>query len=91
MHIKNAAKYAIITCKNHFISGLSKTGPDFPIREWNQLIPQCLITFNLLPNSIFNPDFSVYTYLFVPYDFNKYTTSPPGTRVIVHNKPGNHT
>ena len=27
----------------------------------------------------------------VPYDFNKYHMAPPGTRVIVHEKPGKRT
>ena len=36
-----------------------------------------------------NPYLSSYAYLFGPYDFNKSPMAPPGTRVIVHNKPGN--
>ena len=45
----------------------------------------------LLFNSRVDPDLSAYTYLFGPYDFNKFTMANPGTRVIVHNKPGKRT
>ena len=54
MHWWNAAERVIITCKNHFISGLSTTDTDLPISEWDQLPSQCLITLNLLLNCIVN-------------------------------------
>ena len=38
-----------------------------------------------------NRALSVYAYLFGPYDFNKSPMEPTGTRVIVHDKPGNRT
>ena len=50
-----------------------------------------MITLNILRNSRVNPDISAYAYLFGPYDFNKSPMIPPGTRMIVHNKPDNHT
>ena len=61
MHRKNAAERAIITCKNHFISGFSTTDPDLTISKWDQLLSQCMITLNLLYNSRVNPDISEYS------------------------------
>ena len=83
MHIRNAAEQAIRTYKNHFISGFSTTDPYFPIRYWDRLISQCVITLNLLQNSRVNPALSAYTYLFGTYDFDKSPMAPPGTRLIV--------
>ena len=48
-----------------------------------------MITLKLLLNSRFNPDLSAYTYLFLPYGFNKSPMAPPGTCVIVHDKRSN--
>ena len=91
MHRRNAAERTIRTCKNHFIAGFSTTDPDLPIRKWDQLLSQCVITLNLLRNSRVNPDLSEYAYLFGPYDFNKSPMAPPRTRVIVNYKPDNCT
>ena len=49
-----------------------------------------MITLNLLRNLRANPDLSAYDYVFGPYDLNTSHMAPPGTRVIVHGKPGNH-
>ena len=89
MHRRNAAERAIITFNNHFVLVLSTTDPYFPIRNWYQLLSQFFITLNLLLNSGVNPALSVYAYLYGRYYFNKYPMLPPGTRIIVHNKPVN--
>ena len=91
MHRLNTAERAIRTYKNHLIAGLSTTDPYFSISEWGRLFYQCLITLNPLINSRVNPDLSEYAHLFGPYDFNKSPMAPPGTRVIVHEKPDNRT
>ena len=51
MQRRNEAERAIITSRNHLISGLAMTYPDPPIIQCDQLLPQCLITLNLLHNS----------------------------------------
>ena len=91
MHRQNAAERAIRTYKKHFISGFSTTDPYFPIIKWDRLLSQCAITLNLLRNSRVNPDLSAYAYLFGPYYFNESPMAPPGTRMIVHDEPGNRT
>ena len=87
MHRKNAAERAIITYKNHFISGLKTTDPYLPISKWYRLLFQCAITLNFLRNSRVNRALSEYAYLFGPYSFNKSPVVTPGTCVIVHDKP----
>jgi hypothetical protein len=48
LHRRNATERAIRTFKNHFIAGLCTTNPDFPLHLWDRLLPQALITLNLL-------------------------------------------
>ena len=91
MHSQNFAERSIWTCKKHFIAGFSTTDPNVPIKKWDRLISQCVITLYLLQNSRVNPALSEYVDLFGPYDFNKSPMVPPGTRVIVHDKPIIHT
>ena len=48
VHRQNAAERAIQTWKNHFLAGISPLDPNFPIQEWDRLLPQCDIILNLL-------------------------------------------
>ena len=47
-HRANAAERAIQTFKNHFKAGLATLDPDFPVKEWDRLLPQAELTLNLL-------------------------------------------
>jgi len=48
MHRANAAERCIQTFKDHLLSGLATCDPEFPINEWDRLLPQCEMTLNLL-------------------------------------------
>ena len=86
-HRRNAAERAIQTFKHHFISGLSSTNFNFPINQWDRLIPQAIITLNLLRKARANPNLSSYAYLHGNYNFNKNPMAPPGTLMLAHEKP----
>ena len=86
-HQRNAAERAIQTFKNHFIAGLATADPKFPLREWDRLIPQAILTLNIMRECRINPKLSAYAYLFGQFDFNATPLAPPGTRVIAHEKP----
>ena len=86
-HRRNAAERAIQTFKNHFIAGLATADPKFPLREWDRLIPQAIITLNIMRECRINPKLSAYAYLFGQFNFNATPLAPPGTRVIAHEKP----
>jgi hypothetical protein len=88
-HRTNAAERAIRTFKNHLIAGLCSVDNDFPIHLWDRLIPQALVTINLMRGSRINPKHSAWSQLFGPYDFNKEPIAPPGIKVLVHVKPEN--
>lgn len=86
MHRINAAERAIRTWKNHFISGLCTVDPKFPLTQWPELIPQGVITLNIVRPCRVNPSLSAYHYVWGAYDFNKTPLAPPGTKIVAHNK-----
>ena len=83
-HRSNAAERAIQTYKNHFKAGLASLDPDFPIKEWDRLIPQANLTLNLLRAARSNPRLSAHAYIEGQFDYNKTPLVPPGTRIIAH-------
>ena len=87
IHRRNASKRAICTFKNHFIAGLASTDPNFPLSNWCRLLPQAKLTLNLLRASRLNPKLSAYAQLEGTFDFTRTPLAPPGTRVIIHEKP----
>jgi hypothetical protein len=81
VHRRNAAERAIRTLKHHFIAGLCSTNPDFPLNLWDKLLPQCLVTLNLLRRSHINPQLSAQAHINGAFDFNgqksSYMKNPP--------------
>ena len=59
-HHVNAAKRAIQTFKDHFISALATTDIEFPLQLWNKLTSQVVATLNLMRASRINPRISAY-------------------------------
>ena len=86
-HRSNNAERAIQTFKCHFISGLATCDPTFPISEAKQLIPQALITLNLLRKSRLHPGKSAYQEMHGDFDANRFELHPPGTRVLTLDDP----
>ena len=87
LHRRNAAERAIQTFKNHFIARIVSTHNDLPLHLWCRLLPQAIITLNLLCPSRINPILSAHAQLHGQFDFNATPFVPPGTKVIVHQKP----
>ena len=87
MHRRNAVEKAIRTFKNHLISGLATCDPEFPVHEWDRILPQCEITLNLLRNSRINPNLSSWATIKHIHDFNKWPMAPPGSKILIHSKP----
>ena len=83
----NVAERAICTLKNHVIAILCDTYPNFNLVLWDKLIPQALITLNILCKSNINTNISTYSQLYGAYDFNYTPITPLGIRVMVHKKP----
>ena len=87
IHRRNASECAVRTFKNHFIAGLASTDPNFPLSNWCRILPQAELTLNLLRASRLNPKLSAYAQLEGTFDFTCTPLAPPGTPVIIHEKP----
>jgi Reverse transcriptase (RNA-dependent DNA polymerase) len=87
VHRRNAAERAIRTFKNHFIAGLCSLDPRFPLHLWDRLLPQAVITLNLLRGSRVNPKQSAWAQYNGQFDFDRTPLGPPGCRVLAHEKP----
>ena len=87
IHRRNASERAIRTFKNHFIAGLASTDPNFPLSNWCRILPQAELTLTLLRASRLNPKLSAYAQLEGTFDFTCTPLAPPGTPVIIHEKP----
>jgi len=70
IHRRNAAECVICTFKNHFIAGLCTTDPNVPLHLWDKLLPQALITLNLLHTSRSNPRLSAWAQVHGQFDYN---------------------
>jgi hypothetical protein len=88
-HRQNAAERAIISFKDHLITGLCSTDKSFPMHLWDRLLPQAVITLNMLRTSRINPKLSASTPIDGQYDFNRAPMAPPCTRIIAHETPSN--
>ena len=86
--IKILPKNSNRTLKNHLLSGLATCDDNYPIHEWDRLLPQCELTLNLLQNLRINSKLSSWALLNGNHDFNKVQLAPPETKVVIHNKPG---
>jgi hypothetical protein len=87
LHRTNNAERAIATFKDHLISGLAATDPSFPLPLWDRLIPQAVLTLNLLRPARFNPRLSAWAALNGTFDFNATPLAPPGTKVLIYDPP----
>jgi hypothetical protein len=54
---------------------------------WERLLPQAVITLNMMRTSRINPKLSAAMHIFGQYDFNRAPMAPPGTRIIAHDTP----
>ncbi len=80
----NLAERAIQAFKNHFkavIAGVDKT---FPMRLWGRLLPQMVLTLNLLQQSNVSPKVSAYQYVNGAFDYNKMPLALIGCAVQIH-------
>ena len=87
MHRRNIAERAIQTYKGHFISTLAGVSDDFPIHQWHELVPQIVLTLNLLRQSHVAPNVSAYAYHHGNFDYNRMPLAPMGCTVQFHIKP----
>ncbi len=86
-HQQNLAERAIQTFKNLFkaiIQGLDET---FPIKLWDKLLPQTILTLNLLRQSNAIPTVSAHQYVHGQFGYNTMPLAPLGCAVQMHKAP----
>jgi hypothetical protein len=83
-HRRNLAERAIQTFKSHFISILAGVEPNFPMNLWDRLVPQAVVTLNLLRQSRKNPAILAYQHVNGVFDYNKTPLGPLGCAVEMH-------
>jgi hypothetical protein len=88
-HRQNATERAIQMFKGHFISVLALAGvaEGFPINQWGKLLPQTILTLNLLRQLNMAPNISAYAYHHGTFDYNRMPIAPIGCSVQFHIKP----
>ena len=80
-HRRNLAERAIQTFKCHFKAILAGLDDNFPMRLWDKLLPQTILTLNLLRQSNVAPMVSAYQYVNGSFDYNKTPLAPLGCAV----------
>ncbi len=70
-HRRNLAERAIQTFKNNFKAILAGVVDSFLMRLWVKLLPQTVLTLNLLCQSNVAPTVSAYQYVRGSFDYNK--------------------
>ena len=88
-HRANIAEVTIKAFKQHFLSILAGTAPDFPLSFWDELLPQTTKTLNILRQSNATPTISAHAHLCGQHDYNAEPLKPMGQSAEVHVKPAN--
>ena len=83
-HRRNLAERAIQTFKSHFKSILAGVDDSFPMRLWDRLLPQTILTLNLLRQSNAVPTISAWQYVHGHFDYNKMPLAPMGCAVQLY-------
>jgi hypothetical protein len=85
-HQQNLAERAIQTFKNHLKAIIAGVDNNFPMNPWDRLLPQTVLTLNLLQHLNIAPTVSAYQYVNGPFDYNKMPLGPMGCAVQIHER-----
>jgi hypothetical protein len=86
-HRRNVAERAIRSFNDHLIAGICSIDKVFPMPLWDRLLPQAVITLNMLHIYRINPKLSVSTHVDGQYNYNRAPMAPTGKRIIAHETP----
>jgi hypothetical protein len=83
-HRRNLAERAIQTFKSHFKAVLAGVDETIPMRLWDRLLPQTILTLNLLRQSNAVPTVSAWQYVNGNFDYNRMPLTPMGCAAQLH-------
>jgi hypothetical protein len=84
-HRHNAAERAIRTFTNHFIAIICGVDPEFPMHQWDKLLPQAELTLNIMRASRLNTHTSAWTMLLSVYNYQRTPIIPAGCKIITYS------
>jgi hypothetical protein len=90
-HRQNLSERAIQMFKNHFKAIVAGVDDSFPMRLWDKLLPQRILTLNLLRQLNVAPTVSAYAYINGPFDYNLMPLAPMGCAVQMHESTNRRT
>ncbi len=85
-YCRNLAKRAIQTLINHFKAIIAGVDDNFPMNLWDRLLPQAVLTLNLLQQSNIARTVSAYQYIHLAFDYNKMPLAPMGCAAQIHKR-----
>ena len=71
---RNVADVAIKAFKQNFLSIIVGVATDFPLSQWERLLPQTELTLNMLRQANTSPKVSAYAYVFGTFNYKKNAT-----------------
>jgi hypothetical protein len=83
-HRRNLAERAIQSFKNHLKAILAGVDETFPMRLWDRLLPQTILTINFLRQSSAVPTVLAHQYVHGNFDYNKMPLALMGCAVQLH-------
>jgi hypothetical protein len=83
-HRRNLVERALQTFKNHFKAIIAGVDNSFPMRLWDKLLPQTVLTLNLLHQSHVALTVLAYQYVQGIFDYNKMPLAPMECAVQLH-------
>ena len=83
-HQQNLAEQAIQIFTNHFKAILAGVDDSFPLRIWDKLLPQTILTFNVHQQSNVAPTVPAWQYVHGPVNYNKMPLALMGCAVQIH-------
>ena len=86
-HRRNAAERVIQTFNNHSVAILSGVDVRFPMQLWCKLLPQTILTLNLMRQSNVAPKVSVYAYMHGEFNYNNMPLPTLGRAVQLYETP----
>ena len=84
MHCCNLAERAIQMFKSHFLAILAGVDPSFPMMLWDRLVPQAVLTLNLLRQAKVDPTLLAYEFIHQKIDCNRMPLALLGCAVQIH-------
>jgi hypothetical protein len=85
-HQQNLAERAIQTFKNHFKAIIAGVDDNFPMNSLDRLLPQTVLTLNLLQQSNIARAVSAYQYIHGASNYNKMLLALMGCVVQIHKR-----